>query len=202
MLLIVGLGNPDSKYRHNRHNIGFLTLDEIADHWRLGPWKARFSGAVCDGVVETATGPQKILLLKPGTYYNESGRAVGEAARYYNIPAEQIVVFHDELDLAPGKFRLKTGGGHAGNNGLRSIKAHIDGDFRRGRIGIGHPGDKNRVTGYVLSDIPKADHGWATTLMEAIARSIPLLASNEFDAFQTRVTHLAPAPGSEDKKET
>lgn len=201
MLLVVGLGNPDAKYRYNRHNIGFLTLDAIAGHWRLGPWKARFQGAACDGVIDTPSGPQKVLLLKPGTYYNESGRAVGEAARYYNIPADRIVVFHDELDLAPGKFRLKTGGGHAGNNGLRSIKAHIEGDFRRGRIGIGHPGDKNRVTGYVLSDIPKADQGWASDLMDAIARSLPLLASEDYDAFQTRVTHLAPAPGNNDKEQ-
>lgn len=197
MLLIVGLGNPDAKYTKNRHNIGFLTLDEIADRWSLGPWKARFQGAACGGTIETDKGPKKVLLLKPGTYYNESGRAVGEAARYYNIPADKIVIFHDELDLAPGKFRLKTGGGHAGNNGLRSIKAHIDGEFRRGRIGIGHPGDKNRVTGYVLSDIPKADQGWAGDLMDAIARSIPLLANEDYDAFQTRVTHLAPAPGKE-----
>lgn len=202
MLLIAGLGNPDSKYKFNRHNIGFLTLDAIAEHWRLGPWKARFHGAACDGVIETAKGPKKVLLLKPGTYYNESGRAVGEAARYYDIPAERIVVFHDELDLAPGKFRLKAGGGHAGNNGLRSIKAHVPGDFRRGRIGIGHPGDKNRVTGYVLSDIPKADLGWAGDLMDAIARSADLLAAGEFDAFQTRVTHLAPAPGKDSKDNT
>jgi PTH1 family peptidyl-tRNA hydrolase len=122
---------------------------------------------------------------------------VGEAARYYDIPAERIVVFHDELDLAPGKFRLKVGGGHAGNNGLRSIMAHVPGDFRRGRIGIGHPGDKSRVTGYVLSDIPKADQGWTGDLMDAIARSADLLASGEFDAFQTKVTHLAPAPGKD-----
>ncbi|WP_421787716.1 aminoacyl-tRNA hydrolase [Hyphobacterium sp.] len=198
MLLIAGLGNPDSKYLRNRHNIGFLTLDAIAEHWRLGPWKARFQGAACDGVIETAKGPRKVLLLKPGTYYNESGRAIGEAARYYDIPAERIVVFHDELDLAPGKFRLKLGGGHAGNNGLRSIMAHVAGDFRRGRIGIGHPGDKSRVTGYVLSDIPKADQGWAADLMDAISRSADLLATGEFDAFQTKVTHLAPAPGKEE----
>jgi PTH1 family peptidyl-tRNA hydrolase len=198
MLLIAGLGNPDSKYALNRHNIGFLTLDVMARHWQLGPWKAKFHGAACDGIVETAGGPKKVLLLKPGTYYNESGRAVGDAARYYNIPAERIVVFHDELDLAPGKFRLKTGGGHAGNNGLRSIMSHVQGDFRRGRIGIGHPGDKRLVTHYVLSDIPKADQGWAGELMDAIARSLPLLANEEFDAFQTRVTHLAPAPGKDE----
>lgn len=201
MLLIVGLGNPDTKYLKNRHNIGFLTLDAIAAHWSLGPWKARFQGAVCEGAVETEKGPRKVLLLKPATYYNESGRAVGEAARYYNIPADRIVVFHDELDLAPGKFRLKTGGGHAGNNGLRSIKAHVDGEFRRGRIGIGHPGDKNRVSGYVLSDIPKADQGWAGDLLDAIARTVPLLAGEDYDAFQTRVTHLAPAPVKDNKDE-
>ena len=126
MHLIVGLGNPGGKYAGNRHNVGFMALDAIAEDWRLGPWKSRFSGQTAEGVVETGQGPKKVLLLKPQTFYNESGRAVAEAARFYKIDADKIVVFHDELDLAPGKFRLKTGGGHAGNNGLRSTKAHID----------------------------------------------------------------------------
>lgn len=194
MHLIVGLGNPDAKYAHNRHNAGFLTLDAIAHHWSLGPWKRRFQGAACEGAIETGSGPKKLLLLKPATYYNESGRAVGEAARFYKLGAEDLTVFHDELDLAPGKFRLKPGGGHAGNNGLRSIKAHMAGEFQRARIGIGHPGDKNKVTNWVLSDFPKADQGWANDLFDAIARALPLLLQGQSDAFQTRVTHLAPAP--------
>jgi PTH1 family peptidyl-tRNA hydrolase len=194
MLLIVGLGNPGAKYACNRHNAGFMALDAIAQSAGFGPWRKRFQGQACEGVVETASGPKKLLLLKPETYYNESGRSVGEAVRFYKLGAEALTVFHDELDLAPGKFRLKQGGGHAGNNGLRSIKAHLDGDFRRGRIGIGHPGDKSKVTAWVLSDFPKADQGWASALFDAIARSIDLLAAGQDDAFQTRVTHLAPAP--------
>lgn len=194
MHLIVGLGNPDGKYLANRHNAGFMALDVIAERYASTPWKSQFQARSCEIRIETETGPQKALLLKPQTYYNESGRSVGEAARYYKIPSPMITVFHDELDLAPGKFRLKVGGGHAGNNGLRSIKAHIDGDFRRGRIGIGHPGDKNRVTGWVLSDFPKADRAWFDDLTDAIARSLPLLIEGNDDGFQTRVTHLAPAP--------
>lgn len=194
MQLIVGLGNPDAKYAGNRHNVGFMTLDALAEDWRLGPWKKRFQGEACEGVVETASGPKKVLLLKPQTYYNEAGRAVSEAMRFYKIAPSELTVFHDELDLAPGKFRLKTGGGHAGNNGLRSIMAHVSGDFRRGRIGIGHPGDKAKVTGWVLSDFSKAERVWLDPLLDAVARSLPLLLEGSEDAFQTRVTHLAPAP--------
>lgn len=201
MLLAVGLGNPGAKYAHNRHNLGFMTLDEIARVHGFPPWRARFSGLATEGSVETPSGPRKVLLLKPQTFYNEAGRAVAEAMRFYKLTPDDLVVFHDELDLAPGKFRLKPGGGHAGNNGLRSIKAHLDGDFRRGRIGIGHPGDKSRVTGYVLSDIPKDEQGWVKDLLDAISRSFGLLASGDFDAFQTKVTHLAPAPGK-DKDES
>ncbi len=195
MQVIVGLGNPGSKYAGNRHNAGFMAMDAIAEHWRFGPWKKRFQGQTAEGVIETLSGPKKTLLIKPETFYNESGRSVGEALRFFKLDAAALTVFHDELDLAPGKFRLKTGGGHAGNNGLRSIKAHVEGDFQRGRIGIGHPGDKNRVTGYVLSDFPKADQVWLTDLLDAIARSADLLVNAEIDAFQTKVTHLAPAPG-------
>lgn len=194
MLLITGLGNPGAKYTRNRHNIGFMTLDAIAADWNFGPWRSRFQGMAAEGSIETAKGPVKILLLKPQTYYNEAGRSVLEAAHFYRIPPEDIIVFHDELDLAPGKFRLKAGGGHAGNNGLRSIAAHVGPDVRRGRIGIGHPGDKSKVTGWVLSDIPKADEEWAANLLDAISRSLPLLAAGDLDAFQTKVTHLAPAP--------
>jgi PTH1 family peptidyl-tRNA hydrolase len=199
MQVIVGLGNPGSKYAGNRHNAGFMALDAIAAHWSFSPWRKRFQGLTAEGVIETSAGPRKALLLKPETYYNESGRSVGEALRFYKLDADALTVFHDELDLAPGKFRLKRGGGHAGNNGLRSIKAHVAGDFRRGRIGIGHPGDKNRVTGWVLADFPKADQGWANDLLDAIARSADLLVEGQDDAFQTRVTHLAPAPEAQKK---
>lgn len=195
MHLITGLGNPGAKYAANRHNAGFMAVDAIAAHASLGPWRKRFHGEVCEGVIETADGPARVLLLKPQTFYNEAGRAVAEAMNFYRLDASDLTVFHDELDLAPGKFRLKRGGGHAGNNGLRSIMAHVPGDFRRGRIGIGHPGDKNRVTAWVLSDVPKADHEWFGALLDAIARSAPLLLTQGGDdAFQTRVTHLAPAP--------
>ncbi len=199
MQVIVGLGNPGSKYAGNRHNAGFMAVEAIAQHWSFGPWKKRFQGYTAEGVIETASGPKKALLIKPDTYYNESGRSVGEALRFFKLDAQALTVFHDELDLAPGKFRLKTGGGHAGNNGLRSIKAHVAGDFRRGRIGIGHPGDKNRVTGYVLSDFPKAEQPWVADLLDAIARSADLLINGENDGFQTRVTHLAPAPEASNK---
>ena len=194
MQLIVGLGNPGAKYADNRHNAGFMVLDAIAGTVGFSAWRKRFQGQVSEGVIETASGPKKLLLLKPETFYNEAGRSVGEALRFYKLGADALTVFHDELDLAPGKFRLKQGGGHAGNNGLRSIKAHLDGDFRRGRIGIGHPGDKSKVTGWVLSDFPKAERAWAHDLFDAIARSVDLLADGQDDAFQTRVTHLAPAP--------
>lgn len=194
MLLITGLGNPGAKYTRNRHNIGFMTLDAIAADWNFGPWRSRFQGMTAEGSIDTPKGPVKVLLLKPQTYYNEAGRSVLEAAHFYKIPPEDIVVFHDELDLAPGKFRLKTGGGHAGNNGLRSIASHVGPDVRRGRIGIGHPSDKSKVTNWVLSDIPKADEEWAGNLLDAISRALPLLAAGDMDAFQTKVTHLAPAP--------
>jgi PTH1 family peptidyl-tRNA hydrolase len=199
MLIFAGLGNPESKYLKNRHNAGFMTLDAIAGAHGFGPWREKFQAAVCEGLVQTLAGPRKALLLKPLTYYNNSGLAVRAAADFYRVGPEAVTVFHDELDLAPGKFRLKAGGGHGGNNGIRSIAAHIGPDFRRGRIGIGHPGDKNMVTSYVLSDFPKADAVWFETLTDAIARSFPLLAGGEFDAFQTRVTHLAPAPGGADE---
>lgn len=193
MHLIAGLGNPGAKYAGNRHNAGFMVLDAIAERWAPAGWRAKFQGEAADALVETERGPQKVLLLKPQTFYNESGRSIGEAARFYKIPSPMVTVFHDELDLAPGKFRLKNGGGHAGNNGLRSTLAHLEGDFRRGRIGIGHPGEKSKVTGWVLSDFPKAET-WISDLADAVARALPLLIDGNDDAFQTKVTHLAPAP--------
>ncbi len=193
MQLIVGLGNPGDEYAKNRHNVGFAVLDAIAGDWSLGSWKKRFQGQSAEGVVQTDRGSEKVLLLKPWTYYNETGRSVSEATHFYGIDSRAITVFHDELDLAPGKFRLKTGGGHAGNRGLRSMKAHIAGDFRRGRIGIGHPGDRSRVTGWVLGDFSKSERVWLEPLLEAVSRSFPLLLQGREDAFQTKVTRLAPA---------
>lgn len=190
MMILAGLGNYEPKYLRNRHNVGFMALDVIANAWSAGPWRKRFQSQACELVI----GSQKLLLLKPQTFYNNAGHAVGEAANFYRVAPENVVVFHDELDLAPGKFRMKTGGGAAGNNGIKSITAQIGPDFRRARIGIGHPGDKGRVTGYVLSDFAKAEEDWLIDLLDAIADSLDLLAKGEFDAFQTRVTHKAPAP--------
>jgi peptidyl-tRNA hydrolase, PTH1 family len=189
MLLIVGLGNPDSKYALNRHNAGFLAVNAIARAHGFGPWRAKFGAWVADGFIDTDSGRVKTLLMKPQTYYNESGRAVQAALRFYKLPPKNLVVFHDELDLAPGKFRVKTGGGAAGNNGIKSITAAVGPDFRRARIGIGHPGDKALVTAYVLRDFAKADAQWLDPLLDAITNAVPLLASGKDDAFQTAVNH-------------
>tara|TARA_R110000868_G_scaffold408731_1_gene692300 strand:- start:1945 stop:2529 length:585 start_codon:yes stop_codon:yes gene_type:complete len=194
MMILAGLGNPEPKYLRNRHNVGFMAMDIIARAWSAEPWRKRFQGLSANLTVTTASGPKKLLLLKPQTFYNNSGNSVAAAAKFFRIEPANVVVFHDELDLDPGKFRLKTGGGAAGNNGIKSVTSQLGPDFRRGRIGIGHPGDRNRVTDYVLSDFDKHDEPWLIDLLDAIADSIDLLASGEFDAFQTRVTHKAPAP--------
>ncbi|WP_417468736.1 aminoacyl-tRNA hydrolase [Maricaulis sp.] len=194
MMILAGLGNPEPKYLRNRHNVGFMAMDVIAAAWSAGPWRKRFQGLCAELTVSTTAGPKKLLLLKPQTFYNNSGNCVAAAAKFYKVEPGNIVVFHDELDLDPGKFRLKTGGGAAGNNGIKSVTSQLGPDFRRGRIGIGHPGDRNRVTDYVLSDFDRQDEPWLIDLLDAIADSIDLLASGEFDAFQTRVTHKAPAP--------
>lgn len=190
MMILAGLGNCEPKYLKNRHNVGFMAMDVIAQAWQAGPWRKRFQSLACELVI----GSNKLLLLKPQTFYNNSGHAVGEAANFYKVEPKNVVVFHDELDLAPGKFRMKLGGGAAGNNGIKSVTSQIGPDFRRARIGVGHPGDRNRVTGYVLSDFAKAEEDWLIDLLDAIAGSLDLLASGDVDAFQTRVTHKAPAP--------
>jgi len=177
MLLIVGLGNPGSRYAANRHNIGFMAVDEIVRRHCFSPWRSRFQGDVAEGRLDG----EKTIALKPRTYMNESGRAVGEAMRFFKLRPEDVVVFHDELDLAPGKLRVKRGGGHAGHNGLRSIIAHIGPDFRRVRLGIGHPGDPERVTGHVLGDFAKSDRSWLEPLIDAIGEEAPLLASGTQD---------------------
>lgn len=194
MLLLVGLGNPGTKHAANRHNVGFRAVDAIARTHGFGPERARFQALVREGVIATREGPRKALALKPQTFYNESGRAVQEAAAFYKLDVTALVVFHDELDLAPGRYRIKAGGGLAGNNGLRSINARFGPDFLRGRIGIGHPGGKDQVTGYVLSDFHKVEEPWVAALCDAIARHMPELAAGELDRHQTGVTFQAPAP--------
>ncbi len=179
MKLLVGLGNPGDKYKHNRHNIGFLTVDEIAHIHSFGPWKKRFTAAASEGSISG----EKCLALKPMTYMNDSGRSVGEAARFYKIPPEDIIVFHDELDIKPGKIKVKMGGGNAGHNGLKSISAHVGNDYVRVRMGIGHPGQKDIVHIYVLQDFAKADRTWLDPLIEAVAKATNNLIDNNTGGF-------------------
>lgn len=188
MMLFVGLGNPGRAYAGNRHNIGFMAADAIARLHRFPAFRGRFKGLAS----EAGLGGEKVLLLKPETYMNDSGRAVQEAVRFYKIALNDVVVFHDELDLLPGKLRVKLGGGNAGHNGLRSISECIGNDYRRVRIGIGHPGDKNRVHDYVLSDFGKAEAAWVETICETIAADVGFLVKGEDATFQNKV-HLAMA---------
>ncbi|THD81895.1 MAG: aminoacyl-tRNA hydrolase [Phenylobacterium sp.] len=193
MLLIAGLGNPDPAFAKNRHNIGFMAVDEIARRWGFSAPRRRFQGQVQEGAIETPEGPVKALILKPQTFYNESGRAVGEALNFFKIEPENLVVFYDEIDLAPGRFRMKAGGGAAGNNGVRSITAQVGPYFRRARLGTGHPGHKDLVHGHVLSDFHKAELKWVEPLLQALADAAPLLALGEDEKYQAEVMRLAPA---------
>ena len=186
MRLFVGLGNPGTRYAGNRHNVGFMALDAIARAAAAPPWRRRFSGTGTEAVL----GGQRVLLIKPETYMNDSGRSVAEAQRFFKIPLDDVVVFHDELDLPPAKLRVKRGGGNAGHNGLRSITAHCGNDYRRVRIGIGHPGDKALVHPYVLSDFAKAEEPWVDDLCRSIADHAALLARGDDATFQNKV-HLA-----------
>src|SRR6516165_1767537 len=164
MLILAGLGNPGAKYAHNRHNLGMLALSAIAGRWKITPERSRFQSLAAEGNVEG----ERVLLLKPQTFYNDAGRAVAEALRFYKLTPAEVVVFYDEIDLAPGRFRMKTGGGAAGNNGIRSITGRIGPDFRRARLGTGHPGHKDLVMGHVLSDFSKADkEDWVKPLLAA-----------------------------------
>jgi peptidyl-tRNA hydrolase, PTH1 family len=193
MLILVGQGNPGAKFAHNRHNIGFLALKAIATRWRFAAERSKFSGLASEGAIDTPNGPVKALLLKPQTFYNEAGRSLAEAMKFYKATPMDVVVFYDEIDLAPGRFRMKTGGGAAGNNGIRSITAHIGADFRRARMGTGHPGHKDRVMGHVLSDFHKVEHAWVNDLCNACAEALPLLAAGEDERYQGEVMRLAPA---------
>ncbi|MFN4101054.1 MAG: aminoacyl-tRNA hydrolase [Pararhodobacter sp.] len=183
MKLIVGLGNPGAQYARNRHNIGFMALDRIAADHGFSPWKSRFQGQMCEGRLAG----DKAALLKPQTFMNLSGQSVSEAMRYLKLTPAEVIVLHDELDLAPGKLRLKQGGGHAGHNGLRSISQHIGEDYARVRLGIGHPGHKDAVAGYVLHDFAKADEDWLDDLMRGIVDGADHLAAGEGPKFLNAV---------------
>ena len=183
MKLFVGLGNPGDKHAGNRHNIGFMAVERIAQAHGFSPWRKKFQGYVCEGSI----GAERITLLKPDTYMNESGRSVGEAMRFLKIEPAGVVVFHDELDLIPGKVRVKNGGGNAGHNGLRSISAHIGNEYPRVRLGIGHPGSKDAVVHYVLNDFAKSEREWLNELLDAIADAAPQLAKGNDSRFQNDV---------------
>ncbi len=189
MLLLVGLGNPGPRYAANRHNVGFLALDEVRRRYGFGGARSKFEAETSEGTV----GGQRVLALKPQTYMNESGRSVGAAVRFHKIPPEDVIVLHDEIDLAPGKVRAKRGGGLAGHNGLRSIAAHIGPEFRRVRLGVGHPG-KAFVLGHVLHDFSREDIDWVAKMLEAVAEALPALIAGDDPAFMSKVAALAPPP--------
>ncbi len=196
MKLFVGLGNPGGKYARNRHNIGFMALDQIAADHGFSPWKSKFQGQICEGKL----GHEKVLLLKPETFMNLSGQSVTAAMKFYKLTPDDVTVLHDELDLAPGKCRVKQGGGHAGHNGLRSIHQHIGAEYGRVRLGIGHPGHKDAVAGYVLRDFPKADEGWLDDLMRGISDGAAQLAAGDGGKFMNAVSlRTAPARSSGSK---
>jgi peptidyl-tRNA hydrolase, PTH1 family len=197
MRLFVGLGNPGAKYTHNRHNIGFMAVEEIARRHGFAPWRRRFQGETSEGTLDG----ERVVLLRPATFMNESGRAVQEAASFFKLGVDEIVVFQDELELPPGKVRVKIGGGIAGHNGLRSISAHIGNEYRRVRLGIGHPGVKELVHGHVLSDFAKSDRPWVETLCEAVADSAGLLVTGRDSTFQNKVHLAMQAKGFFDKED-
>jgi PTH1 family peptidyl-tRNA hydrolase len=197
MKLFVGLGNPGSAYARHRHNVGFMALDRIAERHGFAPWKKRFHGLVTDGPI----GGRRVMLLKPQTYMNDSGQAVGEAQRYLKIAEADIYVFHDEIDLAPAKLKVKVGGGNAGHNGLRSISAHIGNEYARVRIGVGHPGSKDLVSHYVLHDFAKADAEWLDPMLDALAAAAGRLAAGDSPRFLTDVARALQTDKAPDKDE-
>ena len=190
MRLLVGLGNPGREYANNRHNIGFMALDEIVRRHGFAPWKRRFQGHFADGRI----GATRVLALKPATYMNESGRAVGEAARFFKLTPDRVIVIYDEIDLTPGKVRVKRGGGAGGHNGIRSIDAHLGKDYWRVRLGVGHPGDKDRVRGHVLKDFAKTDQAWLDKLLDAVCDELPRLIEDDAEGFMSRVAYLTQPP--------
>ena len=192
MLIFAGLGNPGAKYARNRHNIGYMAVDRIAGDHGFGPWKSRFQGKVSEGRL----GREKILLLKPETFMNLSGQSVGEAMRFYKLTPDDITVLHDEIDLVPGKVRVKTGGGHAGHNGLRSVHQHIGETYQRVRLGVGHPGRKELVPHYVLHDFHKADDDWIEDVLRGVSDGAPYLADGAKDRFQNAVALRTAPPRS------
>ncbi len=200
MLIIAGLGNPGGKYAKNRHNVGFMAVDAIAGSHGFSPWRSKFQAEVSDGRL----GTEKALLIKPQTFMNLSGQAIGEAMRFYKLTPEDVIVLYDELDLAPGKVRVRTGGGHAGHNGIRSMIQHVGPDFTRVRLGIGHPGDKRLVTNHVLGDFAKSDQGWLDDLLRGIADGAPKLAAGDNSGFMNAVALRVkpPAPKTPVKKKT
>lgn len=198
MKLFVGLGNPGAKYAGNRHNVGFMAVDGIASDFGFGPWRSKFQGQISEGKLSGA----KVILLKPETFMNNSGQSVGEAARFFKLDTKDIVVFHDEIDLAPTKCRVKMGGGHAGHNGLRSLHAHIGDGYQRVRIGVGHPGHKDAVPAYVLRDFPKSDQNWLVDMLAGISDGAPHLADGDAGKFQNAVAlRVKPAKSASREKE-
>lgn len=183
MLLWAGLGNPGPAYAGHRHNVGFMAVDRIAQAFGFDPWRARFAGLTAEGRI----GAEKLLLLKPQTFMNESGQAVRRAVDFFKLEPGDVTVFYDELDLAPGRVKVKTGGGAAGHNGIRSMTAHIGPDFHRVRIGIGHPGHKDRVTGHVLSDFAKTDREWVADMLDAVAAEAGWLVAGDAERFMSEV---------------
>ncbi|WP_193367426.1 aminoacyl-tRNA hydrolase [Pelagibius marinus] len=190
MLLLAGLGNPGPRYADNRHNIGFMAVDEIVRRHSFSPWRNRFQADCAEGRL----GGEKVLVLKPQTYMNESGRSVGEALRFFKLAPEDVIVLYDEIDLAPGKIRVKQGGGSGGHNGIRSIESHIGNNFWRVRLGVGHPGQKELVHGHVLSDFAKADKVWLEKLLDAVAGEISALVEGDAPRFMSRVAELTAPP--------
>jgi PTH1 family peptidyl-tRNA hydrolase len=197
MRLFVGLGNPGAKYARNRHNIGFMAVDRIAADHGFAPWRAKFQGQVAEGRL----GSERVALLKPETFMNLSGQSVGEAMRFFKLEPGEVTVFHDEIDLAPARLKVKTGGGHAGHNGLRSIHAHIGEAYQRVRMGVGHPGRKEAVAGYVLHDFAKADEDWLDDMLRGISDGAAALAEGDAARFQNAVAlRLTPPRSSGEQK--
>ena len=195
MRFLVGLGNPGSGYANNRHNLGFMTVDALADRYGLGAWRTKFQGHIAEGNL----GGDNVVLFKPMTFMNESGRALNEAINFYKYSLDDVLVFFDEIELAPGKIRVKQGGGHAGHNGIRSLISHVGADFWRVRMGVGHPGHKDRVSGYVLQDFAKADRDWVNALVDASVDATPLLIEGDHNRFMTNVAQTmkdVPTPTS------